>query len=464
MAESIEQKQHLNAKGIWVECNAIQRACRYAKPEEHRIIEIQQDVSPEQIAPVQELEEEQGESHSRVWYITPYALPVLQKKIDQINNRLKKATNGESELFDFTVETETRKTEPLGMDYEVLKITMNTPRIQQNGYEFVARVDELTNSETGDTDFIVASRNDDNVSEKIELKKGYCEHCGQIRKRNATYVIKDKDGVYHQIGSTCMKAFLGESPQFWALDPDYIKTQAEDLEGYGFGFTRTSPVRTKSLLSLALGLTNGGEYYAGTNANEPTKYLVTDWLYDDKKRKEMQEKGRYFGQPEKWDEKAEEILDNLKFNGASDYERNMSKLLTQPFTDPKFIGYVVSALPAYAKQQGHKKVEKAERVKAVGYIGNVGDKLEKQEALITSIKKTVVAGYSYYSPDQVMLILTLKTPEGKQIKWFSTSSKLEEIEEGQKVSIDRATIKGHQVNDYSGDEETIITRAKLTQI
>jgi DNA helicase-2/ATP-dependent DNA helicase PcrA len=40
-----------------------------------------------------------------------------------------------------------------------------------------------------------------------------CEHCKKRRKRNNTFILKNEDGSFQQVGSNCIHEFLGDKPQ-----------------------------------------------------------------------------------------------------------------------------------------------------------------------------------------------------------------------------------------------------------
>lgn len=457
MSETVtKQKQHKNSKGVWVACVATKRACRYASNESsHREVNVDgQGNVVEDLKPV-----DQWESR---WYMKPSSLFYVDKKLEALNKRLKKA--GVDEQFTYTTKPYIRIDPETGLEHELVEVTLNTPTLKQQGWSFVARVDVIQTED--EETFIVAGLGKDgetDLGSKIDIKPNYCEHCGKFRHRNNTYIIKHDDGTYKQIGGNCMRGFLGVTPSFWALDPDYIEAHVKPEDDEGSSFSQaTARLPVQSVISLALALSEDGQKYAGAQSAYATKDLVSNFLFNKKDREELAR--THNTDDPKWNQKAKLLLDELDFSGNSDYERNMKVLLSQEHVSPKHLGYVVSSVAAYMRQKNIKRVSSAPKVKARGYVGVKGDRLKKLPVTVVSTKKVTVDGYSYYQPSQTMNIVTFQTPDGKQVKWLSVASASDDFNEGDDVIIESAIVKATQVNSYTDDEETLVKNVKAFKV
>jgi len=71
------------------------------------------------------------------------------------------------------------------------------------------------------------------VDAKVREGLPCCDHCKTARNRRDTYVVRHEDGRIMQVGSTCMKDFLGHA------DPHALTTQAELLL-HAFDLVRNS--------------------------------------------------------------------------------------------------------------------------------------------------------------------------------------------------------------------------------
>lgn len=435
-------QEHLNKKGKWVRCEAKVRTCRYAATSTHRDIV---ENPPHQSEQIDTTTPEQAPEPTS-WLIAPETIDYTRKRIEALNGRLQRA--GSDERFEYTIEEETLVKN--GEHHRVARLTLNTPTLKQNGWTFVARVDELTN-DNADSDFIISSINNEKVEDKYKIDTLKCDHCGQVRHRNKTYIIRNEEGEYKQIGSACLKPFLGLSPQFWAQDPEFLE-KSVCKQGAPLTSNHTRILKTSGLIALALAVSGGGEKYAGVNAANPTKYAVTHQLFGKLLRSEEVD-------PEPYQKLAEEIIATTKFDDDN-YGDNMRKLMKQEYVNARHIGYVISSIPAYLKQTRGEKI-RAPKPVYKGYLGEKGEKFKNVQARIL-LKRDLGVDYShsYYGVEKTLF--TAVTNDGKLVKWV-TSSRNEQMlqaDEGNTVIFDRFTVTGHA--EYAGDDQTVVTNVKLT--
>ncbi|HTW80290.1 MAG TPA: UvrD-helicase domain-containing protein [Terracidiphilus sp.] len=58
-----------------------------------------------------------------------------------------------------------------------------------------------------------------------------CEHCNTRRHRNETYILKNDDGGYKQVGSSCLHEFLGDKPEVRRLrNPDAWRFHSDSVK------------------------------------------------------------------------------------------------------------------------------------------------------------------------------------------------------------------------------------------
>ena len=370
-----------------------------------------------------------------------------QKRIDKANKKLERA--GIEERFGISdIEYYTESGEN-GEEFNMVKITINNPPLNVEGWDFVAAVDE---AEAGFVTRVLPGQ---------ELK-GYtpesmtCEHCGQRRSRKATYLLRDADGNYKQVGSSCLESFLGVTPKgLWTLDYDLEETSRMD-DGRRISGGVDSTVELQKVIALSLAVSdNGDSYMSNSRAYEfgerSTATKVKEVLF-----------GRIGGVQEsdysQYMEKANKILIETKFEGNSDYETNMRTVLSGERVRVKHIGYAASVISAYKRQKEANVIKEAKIVSAPkGFIGTKGEKIANVDAVITKVVQWE-ANYGYNSKTETMIIM--RTPDNKEIKWKASGNK--DFEEGQKVTITAATVKDHTV--YRENDQTVILRAKLNVI
>ena len=63
-----------------------------------------------------------------------------------------------------------------------------------------------------------------------------CEHCNTRKRRITTFILKNNDGRFKQVGSACIHKFLGDKPEVWKFDkPEvwrFAQESTQELESY----------------------------------------------------------------------------------------------------------------------------------------------------------------------------------------------------------------------------------------
>jgi hypothetical protein len=63
-----------------------------------------------------------------------------------------------------------------------------------------------------------------------------CEYCNTRRRRNTTFILKNSDGGFKQVGSDCIHKFLGHKPEIWKFDKPQVwrfgQESTQELESY----------------------------------------------------------------------------------------------------------------------------------------------------------------------------------------------------------------------------------------
>lgn len=85
-----------------------------------------------------------------------------------------------------------------------IEVTITGELPQLAGWRFVAT---LEHAKVGN--IVKAAPGGGEIPGRFLTAKSVCEHCGTSRNRNKTVVCKHEDGRYVQVGSNCLKDFLG---------------------------------------------------------------------------------------------------------------------------------------------------------------------------------------------------------------------------------------------------------------
>jgi hypothetical protein len=128
----------------------------------------------------------------------------------------------------FACRIESREETVNGIVYEYPVLVIEGEAVKYNGYKFlaVAEVIEgqiLTRSIAGSTEI-----------KPSDVKVGYCEHCQTNRARKSVlFVQHEESGAIKQVGSTCIKDFLG-----WDFSATALVTEEDFEQEFGGNFRR----------------------------------------------------------------------------------------------------------------------------------------------------------------------------------------------------------------------------------
>jgi hypothetical protein len=346
------------------------------------------------------------------------------------------------------------------LEYVFCTIDGKAPMI--NGFSFVASIDHSLGTNIIRRFDLTAS-----IENYLTLSSLTCEHCHIERQRNSTFLIKDVDGNIKQVGSTCLKDFLGfnVSPDTLAEIASMLETagnddSSDDIEsGFSGGYTMPS-IMEYTLHSLAIIKADG--YYRSKAKSEetglPTTSAKVEYNIDPKTPK-----SELIPIVESDYINAQKVIDYLKtFDAKSEYESNLKAIFQEKCFSYKYLGFVVSAVWFYLKANNltpeFNPIEKA--VNTSSFLGNIKDK-------IGNIKAEIILIRSIPSDYGITTLFKFKDENGNFLSWFSSNSFGFCENENVKtvnipVLIEKATIKA--LNEFKGNKETVLTRAKFTCI
>lgn len=378
-------------------------------------------------------------------------------RIEKANRRL--AKYGIEERFEYTTEEfQVVKSQQGGMKLAEthVRLKLNSPSIAIDGNKFLA---VITQEEAG---FVTRSGKD------VELN-GWrpdsmkCEHCGINRPRNKTYLIEDENGGRHQIGSSCVDAYLGVKPEgLWAIG-------ADPTEGMDHSSTPRDPHAydrpTNHMIAYALAVSNNGETFTSRSAamnsgrsataDEIERALWGRHKDDAKWREEIEARASEYMA----NGRADEVLNEIKnIQGDNDYATNLRTIASGEYVHPRNNALLVSGLSVYRKNQEKKKAESAPKA-AVGFAAPEGEPMKGKKATITKVKN--FTDYDEYQRmDVTRSKITFRDENGHELVWWA-SRVIEEAEEGKEITFKGGAVKKHKHDNYTDTDQTILTRVKL---
>lgn len=466
MSEKV--KHHKNKNGKWTVCSASQRACRYASATPHQYFvagetptdKKQPEVVASAVKPqitihsvAENVDEPDTEEWGKTFTVTPDKVEAFINEINKANRRLERS--GITDRFTYTTEDTVVSDPDNGINYQAVKFVLNKPRISLNGWDFMGTVDHYINEDgeqvvttygAGDKPLDTGFESDDAVK---------CDHCGYRRSRNKTYVVKNKEGEYKQVGSNCLAAFLGVKPKgLWALENPLVDEETHRAK-YGTlsaGANRFMLLETRNVVALGLALTRGGSNYIPASHSHSTKQEVVNRILGVGENKNEVDIAPHL-------EEADKMIKDSVFDSDEDYGRNMKTLLAQNSIPFSKVGYVVSVIPYYLRQQ---TVRKEAPPKAKGFIGEKGEKITGINDAKVEIVQSYQSNYGYNSVDGLFMVL--RTPDNKLIQWSTTSrdERLERIKKGTIIDLNQVTVKGQDT--WKDEDQTAVKSVKFSLV
>lgn len=401
-----------------------------------------------------------------------YALQLINKA----NKRLERS--GFEGKFDYTIERFVKEERKDGFTqyYELTSIMVYPPEVEHNGYKFLAAV----SSEEGG----LVVRSPRNSSEDLKgwrPDSTYCEHCGSRRKRKRTYLIKSPDGEVRQIGSSCVKGYLGgTSPAgLWSMNYDVIDQEKVDRDPE---YTKSNSMRYKSeeYVAVALAVSHNGEKYRSRKSSEEyggfsTSDITQQVLAGNHSIIGKEEYDRISKEYTSYlkNGRAREVIESAKkLDQSTDYGKNMSVIANSEHITPRSSGFLASAIAVDNRQKrereeknaiasGKPLPDKGEKVTGIpylpGFMGNKDDQLKNKKFKIVSNQVHTKAGYSYYDDSIEYSILKLRDEDGHDATVFA--NRVFDEQEGDELEVSSARVKDHNV--FKGKESTILKNMRI---
>lgn len=358
-----------------------------------------------------------------------------ESRIEKANRRL--AKSGITERFEYTTEHHVVTKE--GVSEARVALTLNRPTISLAGWG-LAGVHDFTPD-----GHVVHHWADREVSE--DVLDNHCDHCGHRRARGRVFTVTNTDGETKQVGSNCLEAFLGIKPQcLWALDDELGLDEVEEEGREGPGAKGSAQVYpAEDILVVALAASGDGYDYVSrsrSSMEEPATAdkVASDWVElmavgDNPERRAL----------------ASEILvwvGKQDDDDDGDYVRNLKAVLAgeDRWVSRQHLAIAASGASAYrhAEMQAERD---ANRV--TGFIAPIGEKIEGVEATIVAVRH-IEGDYG------TSTLIVMRAADGHAVKWFASG--YHEYDEGTRVRA-KGRVKDH--DNYNGEDQTVLTRAKL---
>lgn len=333
-----------------------------------------------------------------------------------------------------------------------VKVTGSAP--SYGGWTFLGRV-EATDS--GKPIIFLAPGVDE--ADFTGVRPGECDHCGHNRRRKTTVLVANTEtGERKNVGTTCLKDFLG-----WSANPVLIWADDVNDQMDSWGREHWSPSWTPETVVAVAWAATKAFGYVRSGFDGSTVGIVRSALHPiTKADREIAAKLRPLA--DEATERAGIVLDFIRsdeFSGPSTYVSNLKSLVDEQYVTGQYLGFLASAPQAYlrhletaderAAKQAQWDAEKAAKASSQ-WFGTAKDKVTL-DVTIVSIR-WVENNYTGGSKPKY----TLRTAEGNLVTWWASSAALGEDNEGTQMKV-VATVKDHE--EWQGQKSTIVTHVKM---
>jgi len=326
------------------------------------------------------------------------------------------------------------------------------PRI--DGYTFYGSLDHV--SLPGST--VVKTVPGLNIPTQFFESKPVCDHCGTVRRRNDTFVLKQANGEFIQIGRTCLKDFMGHDPKnvvgyLQSLYKVISELSDEEQMFVGGGKQHWGFDSTEVLLgTMAIIRQHGWKSKSkAVDGETPTADLVIDMFMPSRDPNHKRWLANIRSDMKKNHESdSTTAMDAIKWldsqETTGEYIHNLKSIRRSKQGVPtNLFGFWCSLIPTYirAKEREQQNDLKNE------YFGKIKN---KYTAKVTINHVNQTQGYG----GQIM-IYTMITDDGYTLTWFSNSSTVT-MNLGEQYTI-AFTVSSHQ--EWGPHKQTKVVRVKL---
>jgi len=410
--------------------------------------------------------DERDERHARGEYLVPeYNLETLKARIEKLNRRAVKlgcapAALTELECTDEHVQGPNGNPTGEIRRWVLVKIVGQAPKLQ--GWAFVAILDVL---EEGT---VIRAIPGEAVPPEYRKAIPHCDHCKMPRNRRSHYLLRNENGEYKMVGSSCLRDFLGhDSPDALARGAEFLMgagdlgSAAED-EGWGGCGGRSYGVGTVEYLVWVIIAIERDGWRGRKVAREIGKTATSDLASTYMHPKTWKDMGEVQPTPSEAQiaeaSAAHEWIQALENRpNLSDYEHNLHVAGSGEVTRWDHVGLVASAIAGYRRELEIeiKRAKRAEGIaRSTGYIGEPGQRIKDLDVTVT---------WTMQRPSDwgVTTIIKMLDSAGHVLVWFSSNAPDGMDVQGNRFRI-TGTVKEHK--EYNGDSETVVTRCKAIAI
>ena len=338
---------------------------------------------------------------------------------------------------------------------KMVDVSIDAPdTLRLSGWEFIATVTGIEQQDKTIAPFLTYVPG----AERVELPftvVNWCDHCKTARQRTNTYVVMHPEQGVKQVGSTCLKDFLGHNPSeiVGYLDAIYSLPVGEDeIDGW-----RGSSIRfydPAEVLDYAARVVVKAGYISKAKAEEEYKTSTGELV-----REFLTSRGNAYnnlaGEYPDSEQSSELVVATIAAIGESKaydgWEADVVTLAKAKGIQWRHVGIVASAVILGLRKQ-ERKAQAAAKGES-NFIGQPGERI--------TIKVKVTMKREFEGQFGPTYVIRMLANESDDLLWFASwSDKTMAINEGDEFTI-TGTIKKHELDKRSERPTTVLTRCKF---
>jgi hypothetical protein len=280
--------------------------------------------------------------------------------------------------------------------------------------------------------------------DEAQIREGACDHCQVDRQRLDCYLLQHADGRRVQVGSSCIKDFLGHnfrpSMLFFADELDEIRESIPATRTYLDAAVETVLTWAASICAQTGWISRDK---AEIENRTPSGWVLRDCLFGSGKA--GREARDTFAPSDEHETTAATVLAWARElePGDSEYLANVRRVASSEYVTERTIAILGSSVASYWREHNARVEREARPVSQ--FVGCVKDRLVLDVIIRSDTAIDGDWGVSH--------LYTMTDASGNVFGWFSSKNQCWQI--GQDVRI-KGTIKEH--SEYRGTRRTMLTR------
>ena len=373
---------------------------------------------------------------------------MVEEHIEKLNKRARKLSIPEIGLAWGKAFLQKRTIKGSQLDVLVLPVDVNGPlNVSYDGWQFIATLQHLPTGEN-----IIRSITEFEVPSRYQSCGSNCEHCKVNRYRKDTYLVRHEDSRVMQVGSSCIKDFLGGNSPDDILKRATLAAELLDfMNGSSHGGTGANDegiFHIQTFLAQTAACIRDHGWLSKSEAKNTGKKATVSWVHDNFDPPYNQGfKFSVVTDAEKEKAKlAAEWVENLSDEEceASDYLHNIRAIVRSGMVGLRTMGYAASIVSSFDRE-----LTKRQPKLISGHVGVIKMREEFDLTL-----KSLYEGDSSYGHFFKYLF---RDERGNVFVWITSVE--QELEVDQKYRI-RGTVKAH--SEFKGIKQTEINRCEVT--